>query len=231
MNIPLFIKQLIGRFAPAAKPNPDLNANPNLNLNANYQPSVSAQATQTSPTEASSHQSLPAQNQLAQRQLAQNLSDQSLVREIRTQRKFTLAEAIGREGSNFMKGESAIPRPLRATAAINQFITTHLPSPSGPVSTVLQSWAKEDVRVSRHLDAPLIALSQIIKSLLNEPTTFQEFFRQLAIAQSKLTGDRPHFQPPNHPPHPDAVHSHESVTQQLADLLQKLQAQAKQHLQ
>ncbi len=158
--------------------------------------------------------------------LSQVLS-QDLVREIRSQRKFTIAEAIGREGGNFMKGESAIPRPLRATTEINQFVITHFPNPSGPVSATLQSWAKEDIRVSRYLDTPLIALSLILESLLNEPSTFQEFFRQIAIAQSKLTGDRPHFQRPNHPPHPDAAHSHDAVKQQLSNLLQKLQADSK----
>ena len=122
-----------------------------------------------------------------------------------------------------MKGESTIPRPLRAHTEINQFITAHFSDHSAPVSTVLQSWAKEDIRVSRHLDTPLIALSQIIESLLNEPTTFQEFFRQIAIAQSHLTGDRPHFQQPNQPPHPNAIHSHKSVKQQLAKLLKKVQ--------
>ena len=147
----------------------------------------------------------------------------SIEREIRAQRKFSLAEAIGREGGDFMKGESAIPRPLRAIAAINRFIAAHLPDSNGALSTTLQSWAKEDIRVSRHLDTPLTALAQILESLLNEPTTFQEFFRQVAIAQSKLTGDRPYFQKVGQPPHPDAQYSHKTVKSQLKSLLQSLQ--------
>ena len=153
----------------------------------------------------------------------QHLFSQTIEREIRAQRTFTLAEAIGREGSSFMKGESAIPRPLKAIAQINHFITDNLPNPASPLSEVLKHWAKEDIRVSRYLDAPLTALAQIIQSLLNEPSTFQEFFRQVAIAQSQLTGERPHFQRPNHPPHPDAVYSHASVQHQLSNLLLKLQ--------
>ena len=200
MNIPLFIKRLVNTFAAAKKPK------------QNHQPSISKLATPENQTEASPPQA----------QSSQDLLSQALVSEIRSQRKFTIAEAIGRAGGNFMKGESAIPRPLRATAEINQFITTHLPNPGGPVSATLQSWTKEDIRVSRHLDTPLVALSLIIESLLSEPSTFQEFFRQIAIAQSQLTGDRPHFQPPNYLPHPDAAHSHESVKQQLENLLQKL---------
>lgn len=148
---------------------------------------------------------------------------QNLEQEIRAQRKFSLAEVISREGGNFMKGESAIPRPLQAATEINQFIATHLPNPTGALSTTLQSWAKEDIRVSRHLDTPLIALAQIIKSLLSEPTTFQEFFRQLAIAQSHLTGDRPHFQKAGQAPHPDADYACGSVRSQLKALLQKIE--------
>lgn len=201
MNIPLFIKRLINLLATARE------------SKQNNQSSISKLTTPEKPTEISS----------APNQISQDLPSQSIVREIRSQRKFTIAEAIGREGDNFMKGESAIPRPLKAITEINQFVTTHLPNPNGPVSATLQSWAKEDIQVSRHLDRPLTALSLIIESLLNEPTTFQEFFRQIAIAQSKLTGDRPHFQSPNHPPHPNAAHSHESVRQQLIHLLKKLQ--------
>ncbi|MEN8447489.1 MAG: hypothetical protein ABG776_21015 [Cyanobacteria bacterium J06555_13] len=147
----------------------------------------------------------------------------NLQREIRAERKFSLAEAIGRESAGFMKGESAIPRPLRATNAIKQFITAHLTDPTSALSTTLQSWATEDIRVSRHLDTPLVALSQIIESTLAEPTTFCEFARQVAIAQSKITGDRPYFQKLGEPPHREATVTHEYIQSELAILIKKLQ--------
>lgn len=153
---------------------------------------------------------------------AQNADE--LQKEIRAQRKFSLAEAIGREGGSFMKGESTIPRPLRAIAQINQFIISHLANPTGALSTTLQNWASQDIRVSRQLDTPLIALAQIIESILAEPTTFYEFARQVAIAQSTLTGDRPYFQQPNSPPHPEADYAHHTIRTELATLLQALQA-------
>lgn len=145
-----------------------------------------------------------------------------LQREIRQGRKFSLAEAIGREGGSFMKGESAIPRPVRAANTIKQFLDSQLIDPSSAFATTLFSWTTADVRVSRQLDTPLVALAQIIESLLNEPTTFYEFFRQVAIAQSNLTGDRPHFQPPGQPPHPDADYTHESIRKQLSELAEEL---------
>lgn len=152
------------------------------------------------------------------------LQERALQKEILANRNFSLAEAIGREGGSFMKGESAIPRPLRALTQINQFITTHIKEPTGTLSTTLRQWASTDLRVSRQLDTPLVALAQIIENLLSDPTTFCEFFRQVAIAESQLTGDRPYFQPLGQTPHPDAPHTHDNIRQQLGALLQTLKA-------
>ncbi len=159
---------------------------------------------------------------VAPAQTALSLPD-TLQREIRMQRKFSLAEAIGREGGSFMKGESTVPRPLRAIAQINQFITAHLSDPTSALSITLQSWACNDIRVSRYLDTPLVALDQVIASLLLEPTTFYELARQTAIAHSQITGDRPYFQPPHQPPHPEADYTHASIRAELTDLQQHLQ--------
>lgn len=145
-----------------------------------------------------------------------------LQREIRAERKFSLAEAIGRESAGFMKGESAIPRPLRATNAIKQFITANLAEPTSALSTTLQSWVTEDIRVSRHLDTPLVALTQILEGTLAEPTTFCEFARQVAIAHANITGNRPHFQQPNSAPHPDAHYTHRTIELELCGLLESL---------
>lgn len=139
-------------------------------------------------------------------------------KEIRAGRKFSMAEAIGREGGSFMKGESAVPRPLRAANEIKQFIATHSSDPTGILASELYLWATADIRVSRQLDTPLVALAQIVESLLNESTIFYEFARQMAIAQSKLTGDRPYFQQPNQPPHPDADYTHQTIRQYLSEM-------------
>ncbi|MEL6779396.1 MAG: hypothetical protein AAFO06_19300 [Cyanobacteria bacterium J06597_16] len=147
-----------------------------------------------------------------------------LEREIRLGRKFSMAEALGREGGSFMKGESTIPRPLRAKHTINQFITQHLRDPSSALSTTLQTWTNNDIRVSKQLDTPLIALAQILESLLGEAVTFSEFSRQVAIAQSHITGDRPYFQAPGSEPHPNADYTHHTIQTELLELLATLEA-------
>lgn len=150
------------------------------------------------------------------------LSDE-LQTEIRAERKFSLAEAIGRESGSFMKGESAIPRPVRAANEIKQFIANHSSEPSGVLATELANWCIADIRLSRQLETPLTALSQVIESLLNESTSFYEFYRQVAIAQSKMTGERPYFQQPDQPPHPRAEHTHSSIYNYLLKIAKLLQ--------
>jgi hypothetical protein len=154
--------------------------------------------------------------------VSEALVSEALEREIRAQRKFSLAEAIGREGGSFMKGESAIPRPLRATAAINQFIVAHLHDPASALSSTLQAWAKDDIRVARQLDRPLVALTQIIEGILANAITLCEFARQVAIAHSQLTGDRVVFAPEL---------THEPIKAELLMLLGQLQAKASGHTQ
>ena len=148
-----------------------------------------------------------------------------LSREIRGQRKFSIAEAIGREGGSFLQGESAIPRPLRAAAEVNRFIGDRASDPAGALATTLQTWASDDIRLSRQLDTPLVALAQIVESLLSEPTTFCEFARQVAIAHAQMTGDRPYFHPLNGLPHPAAAEAkvtHEAIKTELTALYQRL---------
>ncbi|MFK8184677.1 MAG: hypothetical protein AB8B99_15005 [Phormidesmis sp.] len=150
------------------------------------------------------------------------LDAEAVEAEIRASRKFSLADAIGKEGGSFLRSGSTIPRPLQAANIITHFIQSHTSEPTGPFSTTLQLWSCQDIRLSRQLDKPLSALAEIIASLLDESTTFYEFARQIAIAHSNLTGDRPYFQAPNQPPHPDADYTHDAIRAELIRLQQQL---------
>ncbi|MEM6450262.1 MAG: hypothetical protein AAF703_08115 [Cyanobacteria bacterium P01_D01_bin.105] len=144
--------------------------------------------------------------------------------DIRATRKFSLADAIGKEGGGFLRSGSTIPRPLQATNVIDHFIQTHTREPTSALATTLQQWSHHDIRLSQRLDAPLSALAALVDALLTEPTTFYEFARQIAIAHGQLTGERPHFQQPNHPPHPDADYTHDSIRTELTHLQCQLQS-------
>ena len=65
-------------------------------------------------------------------------SDADLEREIRAERKFSLAEAIGRmAGPGMMTGLSPVSRKQQAEAAIQEYLGHHLPDTAGVLPGVL----------------------------------------------------------------------------------------------
>lgn len=146
-----------------------------------------------------------------------------LQREIRGERKFSLGEAIGREGGSFLKGSQAmVPRPLRALAMINGFIDQHLQDTDGALQLCLKRWVKTDVRVGKYLDKPLVALQVIVLDIAQQPQVLCEFARQVAVDWGRMNGERPYFQKLGTAPHPEAIYSHDSIREILAGLLSQL---------
>lgn len=143
-------------------------------------------------------------------------------------RQFSLAEVIGREGGCFLKGDSPIPRLFQAVAAIHCFIDQNLSDSSGAVQMILQTWVKlDEARVSQHLNSPLNALQEVLEEITDSTrmTTLYEFVRQVDVQWGQIYGERPYFQQPGQAPHPDDEYTHESVHQQLVELLDILNAQ------
>ncbi|MEB3210350.1 MAG: hypothetical protein VKL39_03320 [Leptolyngbyaceae bacterium] len=140
--------------------------------------------------------------------------------DVRRGRSFSLAEAIGREGSEFLKGESPVPRLIQARRAIAVCIARHLDDRAGALQVILTTWVEaDDATVSRHIENPLGALLIILESIVSTPTTLYELTRQVAVKWGEMSDERPYFQKPGHPAHPDAEYSHESVHQILTNFL------------
>ncbi|MEO0395540.1 MAG: hypothetical protein AAF243_06065 [Cyanobacteria bacterium P01_A01_bin.137] len=154
---------------------------------------------------------------------SEDLLPPDLQRQIRAERKFSLGEAIGREGGSFLKGSQAmVPRPLRALAAINGFIDQCLNDRDGALQLCLKRWVKTDAQVGKYLDEPLVALRVIVLTIIEQPQILYEFSRQVAVEWGHMTGERPYFQQPQTEAHPDATYSHERVQQILTELLHQL---------
>jgi hypothetical protein len=146
--------------------------------------------------------------------------------EILSGRKFSLADLIGREGGGFLKGESPVPKLEQVKAEIKLFIDYNLADLSGALQAVLYHWVREDdTRVSRYLDAPLIALREIIVEILDNQNLLYEFVRQVDIKWSQMNHERPYFQRPGQLPHPEDEYTHESVRKKLVELLDTLPSQ------
>lgn len=154
---------------------------------------------------------------------SKNSLPQDLQREIRAERKFSLHEAIGREGGSFLKGSQAmVPRPLRALAVINKLVDQHLDDRNGALQICLKRWVKTDGRVGKYLDEPLLALRAIVSDIVLQPQTLYEFARQVAIEWGHMNGERPQFQKPGADAQADAVYSHKSIKAILDRLLKQL---------
>lgn len=147
-------------------------------------------------------------------------ADQAMEREIRQGRKFSLADAIGREGSDFLKGESPVPKLLQVKHELRGFVSTHLSDSSGALQATLLDLIQSDDEVcSRHCDRPLLALVGLLQPLLAHDIYLREFVRQVDMRWGQMSGERPHFERPGHPPHPDDEYTIASVRSQLQTLL------------
>ena len=148
--------------------------------------------------------------------------DLLLQQDILSDRPFSIAEAIGREGGTFLKGESTVPKLVRVVTAINTFIDRNLRDPDAALQAILHQWVKVDPRVSEYKDTPLVALEAILQSILVNPNLLYELVRQVDIKWGQMYDERPYFQQPGQPPHPNDEYTHESVRQDLQNLLIRL---------
>ena len=110
--------------------------------------------------------------------------NEAIQREILAGRKFSLAEAIGREGGDFLKGGSPVPKLVQATTEINTFIAINLQDSSGALQAVLQTWISTDeAGVSKNLDSPLTALKQMLDNIIDNSELLYELVRQVGFAE------------------------------------------------
>ncbi len=150
--------------------------------------------------------------------------NQEIQREIQVGRKFSIAEVIGREGGNFLKGDSPVPKLVQARTEIVLYIKRHLPDHSGALQAILANWVQSDeTYVSRHLNAPLNALAEMVESITGNQHMLHEFVRQVDVMWGQMNGERPYFQQAGQAAHPEDEYTHASVHQALTDLLQQLQ--------
>ncbi len=156
--------------------------------------------------------------------LNKNNEDEDLLlqQDILRDRPFSIAEAIGREGGTFLKGESTVPKLVQVITTINTFIDRNLRDPSAALQAILHQWVKADPRVSQYKETPLNALEAILNSILANSNLLYELVRQVDIKWGQMYGERPYFQQPGQPPHPNDEYTHESVRQDLENLLVRL---------
>lgn len=149
--------------------------------------------------------------------------DRELFMEALSGREFTLSDVIAQAGGDFLKGESPVPKLVQIKNELKLFISQNLQDLSGSLQAVLQLFIDQaDEAISRHIEHPLLVLQELVEHILNQPEVFYELVKQVDCKYGQMYGDRPYFQHPGAPAHPDDEYSHESVRVQLTDFLARI---------
>lgn len=146
--------------------------------------------------------------------------DAELEREVRADRSFNLAEAIGRmAGPGMMKGVSPVTRQRQAEATIEDFLRRTLTGGGGVLGTVLLRRAGQGDRLLADYDHPLDALAGHVREVLASEYLLAELVREADAEWGRVFGERPYFERPGREADPDDPYTAASVRAALARLL------------
>ena len=152
-------------------------------------------------------------------------ADAELERQIRADRKFTLAEAIGRmAGPGAMKGASPVARTRQAAAEIQAYLGRHMADGTGPLSGVLLRQVTQSELLLKNLDEPLVVLAGYVGQVLGSESRLKELVREADVEWGRMFGERPWFERDGIPPAPDDPYTFEAVRAALSQLAGGLSA-------
>jgi hypothetical protein len=150
-------------------------------------------------------------------------SESELLREIRQGRKFTLEEAIARlAGPGAMKGESPVARMQQAVFEIETWLRAHVGEAGDPLAVALGRYAKGSDLLLNNFEQPLVVLAGCCRRILDSDYLLRELVREADVEWGRLMGERPYFDRPDSPAHPDDPYTVESVRGVLFILLDQL---------
>jgi hypothetical protein len=151
--------------------------------------------------------------------------DADLDREIRNERKFSLAEAIGRlAGPGMMKGVSPITRRQQSEVEIQSYLERNVMDASGVLPFVLLRGIKGSELLLSNLDRPLFVLASYIQQVLESEYLLAELVREADVEWGRVLGERPYFEKVGCPSDPDDPYTIASVRATLSGLIEVLTA-------
>ena len=135
-----------------------------------------------------------------------------------------MAEAIGREGADLMKGASPVTRKRQVELEINQFLEGNLPDSEGALRVVLLRRVREsEVLLATHYEDALTALTRVTEQIVVSDTRLLRFVTSVDAEWGRMYSERPFFQRASQPPHRKDPYSVESVKEKLLRLLKTLE--------
>ena len=148
--------------------------------------------------------------------------NEEIEREMRTNRKFSLSEAIGQmAGGDFMKGGSPVSRKRQAELEVDEYLRRHLVDWGGVLRSVMLRHLGESL-LNGDYDQPLAALAEYIRRILTSEHLLEELVREADAEWGRVQDERPYFQGPGRPPHPDNPYTIDSVRLALFQLRERL---------
>lgn len=156
-------------------------------------------------------------------------ADAQVEQEIRKERKFTLAEAIGRMGGpGMMKGVSPVTRKQQAEVEIEDYLRRQLIDVAGVLSVVLLRRIKESELLLQDFDQPLAVLAGYVHSILESEYRLRELVREADMEWGRVFAERPYFDKEGEPPNPDDPCTVVSIRASLVSLLEKMATEGNQ---
>ena len=150
--------------------------------------------------------------------------DAELEREIRSRRKFSLAEAIGRlAGGDLMKGASPVTLKRQAELQIEHYLESHLVDAEGALEAVLLRRVRDsDILLETSYEQPLDTLALFLERILGSEGLLQGFVNEVDAEWGRIYRERPYFQIEGQPPHRDDPYTLSSVRVTLSRLIEQL---------
>jgi hypothetical protein len=140
-------------------------------------------------------------------------------REARMGRRFSLADAVGREGGGFFRGASPVPRLQQVQVELSRFVSDYVRDASGALRAVLiRHIMTHDTIVAEHFGEPLAALEVILDRFLDNDARYYELVREVDAEWGRLMLERPYFQEPGEPAEEEDEYTHDSVRAELLSL-------------
>jgi hypothetical protein len=147
-------------------------------------------------------------------------TDADLERAVRAERKFSLAEAIGRmAGPGAMKGASPVTALVQAAAVIENHLRDHLTDSGGVLRGIVLRHVADGEDLPADYDRPLAALAGYVRQALGSEYRLTDLVREADAEWGRVMGERPRFETPGRPSDPDDPYTAASVRAALTGLL------------
>ena len=146
-------------------------------------------------------------------------SDDDLTAEIRRGRRFDLAEAVGREAGDALKGASPVAPDRQLLLAAGELLRRHLVDSEGSlISTILVRLEGNPPLLARHYGDPRGLLLAWVDSVLANRLAVTDLVRQVDARWGRDYGEKPRFESDKRAPDPDDPYTVAGVYAQLNDL-------------